>query len=354
MRGMSEMTRRRLLLSLPAMALVPRQPASVGTLTFAGRRAGQSAAPIRVRTLNHFAIAVTDPKRSVDFYQGLFGMPVAARNGPSTMLRVGAGPQFISIGPVAAGAAPSITHYCLGVDNFNVDRLLSALAAHGIKKGERTAPLTVAVSVRGATTAEAGTPDLLFGDPDGIVCQLQDVSYCGGSGPLGNVCNAPEAAIKKGVLALRDINHLTIFTGDAARANTFYQDLLGLSVRSYQGPAAPTLAVGPTVQFLMFTGGGPAAATPRPATINHACMSMDGFKPDAVLKALEGYGLKARDSAPGPAGPMRHYVTMRMENRGGAPGGTPELYFTDPDGLVIQLQDSSYCGGSGLLGETCK
>ena len=44
---------------------------------------------------------------------------------------------------------------------------------------------------------------------------------------------------------------------------------------------------------------------------------------------------------------------MRMENRGGAPGGTPELYFTDPDGLLMQLQDTSYCGGSGLLGNEC-
>jgi hypothetical protein len=50
---------------------------------------------------------------------------------------------------------------------------------------------------------------------------------------------------------------------------------------------------------------------------------------------------------------MRHYVTLRMPNRGGAPGGTPELYFTDPDGLLMQLQDTSYCGGGGLLGEAC-
>jgi catechol 2,3-dioxygenase-like lactoylglutathione lyase family enzyme len=351
MRGMFDFTRRQLLLSLPAMALLPRQLAAT---PFGLGQAKAGAAPIRVRTLNHFAIAVTDPKRSVDFYQGLFGMPIAARNGPSTMLRVGAGPQFISIGPVAAGATPSITHYCLGVDNFNVDRLLAELASHGVRKGERTAPLTVAVSVRGATGGSSGTPDLLFGDPDGIVCQLQDVSYCGGSGPIGNVCSAPEAAPKPGVLALRDINHLTIYSGDATRANTFYQDLFGLSVRAYQGPTAPTLAVGPTVQFLMFTGGGAPSTPPRPASINHACMTVDGFKPDAVLKALESYGLKPRDSVPGPAGPMRHYVTMRMENRGGAPGGTPELYFTDPDGLLMQLQDSSYCGGGGLLGEVCK
>jgi hypothetical protein len=42
-----------------------------------------------------------------------------------------------------------------------------------------------------------------------------------------------------------------------------------------------------------------------------------------------------------------------MPNRGGAEGGTPELYFTDPDGLAIQIQDVTYCGGGGFLGELC-
>ena len=138
------------------------------------------------------------------------------------------------------------------------------------------------------------------------------------------------------------------------------QDLFGMGFRSYQGPTAPTLAIGPTVQFVMMTGGGGGAragappAPPRPASINHACMSLDGFNPDQVLKTLETYGITPRGDATGPVGPMKSYVTMRMENRGGEPGGTPELYFTDPDGLLMQLQDSSYCGGNGVLGNVCK
>ena len=40
-------------------------------------------------------------------------------------------------------------------------------------------------------------------------------------------------------------------------------------------------------------------------------------------------------------------------NRGGAPEGTPELYFTDPDGILLQLQDPTYCGGNGYLGDEC-
>jgi catechol 2,3-dioxygenase-like lactoylglutathione lyase family enzyme len=331
---MAAMTRRQVLLSLPALAS-------------AVRLAAQGAAPaIRVRSFNHLGLAVSDTKRSVDFYRDVFGMPIQARAGSNTILRIGAGPQFISIGP-AGSAAPSISHFCLGVENFNVDRILSALAAHGVAKGERTGPMTAAVSMRD------GTPDLLFGDPDGIVCQLQDQRYCGGSGPLGNVC-AVETSPQKALIPLKDLSHFTVFSSDAARSNTFYQDLFGFTIRSYQGPTAPTLAVGPTVQFLMFTGGAAGrGATPRPASINHGCFSLDSFKPDEVIKALESVGIKPREGTAGPVGPMRHYISMRMENRGGAPEGTPELYFTDPDGLLMQLQDTTYCGGSGVLGNRC-
>jgi catechol 2,3-dioxygenase-like lactoylglutathione lyase family enzyme len=203
----------------------------------------------------------------------------------------------------------------------------------------------------------AGTPELYFSDPDGVVIQLQDPRYCGGGGALGNVCPAPEPAPKKGLIALRDWSHCTIFGSDGARANAFYQELFGLRIQAHQGPTAPVLGVG-GVQFLMLAGGGGrggANAAPRPGSINHLCMNMENFNPDNVLKTLAGYGISPRGDAPasGPVGPMKSYVSLRMENRGGAPGGTPELYFTDPDGLLIQLQDVSYCGGGGFLGNVC-
>ena len=66
-------------------------------------------------------------------------------------------------------------------------------------------------------------------------------------------------------------------------------------------------------------------------------------KLDFGLKKQEGQGRE----------PLVTYISLRMPNRGGAEGGTPELYFTDPDGLAIQLQDVKYCGGGGFLGEVC-
>jgi catechol 2,3-dioxygenase-like lactoylglutathione lyase family enzyme len=349
------LTRRQLLRSLPALALATHG------------RAQTAPAQIRVRGLNHVTLAVSDVKRSVDFYQGLFGMPVISRQGMTANLQIGAGPQFLGVS--AAGSnAPNINHLCLGVDDFNVDRITAILGQRGITKtdvagnagggGLGGGPLHMRVRMRGTETggSKDGTPELYFSDPDGVVIQLQDPRYCGGGGALGNVCPPAEASPKKGLLALRGWSHCTIFGSDGARANSFYQDLFGLRVQAYQGPTAPVLGVG-GVQFLMFAGGagrGRANAAPQAGSINHLCMNMDGFNPDAVIKTLESYGIKPRGAAaPGPAGPLVHYISLRMENRGGAKEGTPELYFTDPDGLLIQIQDTKYCGGAGVLGEIC-
>ena len=83
-------------------------------------------------------------------------------------------------------------------------------------------------------------------------------------------------------------------------------------------------------------------------------MTVEAFDVDKILRVLADFGVKPRGSSAGSVGPLTSYVSMRMEDRGGAQGGTPELYFTDPDGIVGQLQDTSYCGGAGYLGEVCR
>jgi catechol 2,3-dioxygenase-like lactoylglutathione lyase family enzyme len=351
----TRITRRSLLLSLPALA------AARAVLSAQG-----SGGTLKLRALNHMTLSVSDPKRSLDFYQGLFGMPVHAHQGATTLLRIGSGPQFVAISGTGANGKVGINHYCVTIEDFDVDRVLKVLADHGVTKADGAGgglsggPMKVRVRMRGPESggAPGGTPELYVGDPDGIVVQLQDPRYCGGGGVLGDVCK-PEPAPKKGLIALKDYSHFTIFSTDAQRSNQFYKDVFGAGIRSYQGPTAPTVAIGPTVQFVMFTGGGGGAragappAPPRPASINHVSFNMENFDPDKVIKTLESYGIKPRENQTGPVGPMRHYISMRMPNRGGAPGGTPELYFTDPDGILLQLQDVKYCGGGGFLGDAC-
>jgi len=361
---------------------------SVPALLAAHRLMAQGGAPqIRVNGLSQMTLTVSDPKRSIDFYQGLFGMPIQARQGTTTYLRIGAGPRFLAIVPAAPGEKPSISRFGMGVEQFNVDNVLRILAQHGVTPEDpansasgSVAPMKVRVVKRG------NAREMFVGDPAGIVFQLHDVSYCGGSGPLGNMCQ-PEPAPKKGLLAVKDMSHFTV----AAASSQFYVDVFGMPVQAMQA-TTPAYGVGPGVHFLMFTGGGGGArgaapaggaaagrgggaagagnadpargggggaaagrgrgAAPADPRIDHACMSLDNFVPETVTKALTDYGLKL--APPRTEGALVTYISLRMENRGGAPvTGTPELYFTDPDGLAIQLQDTKYCGGGGYLGDVC-
>ena len=324
---------------------------AMGAVALAPRSFAQAGPPIPVTAINHMTLSVSDPARSLAWYQGLFGMPIAARQASTIILRVGEGPQFIAIGG-GASANPGINHLCLSTPNFDADRIVGVLGEHGVRSTTTSGPMEVRVRMRGADFGGApeGTPELYFGDPDGIVVQLQDDTYCGGEGVLGEVCLArPEPAPTSGLLTIREYNHFTLFVTDAERSIALYQRLFGMPIDTYQG-AMPTLRVGADKQFLALAGAGRGPTGP---IIHHASMVVDDYDPDRIQGVLESYGVTPRGDAPGPVGPLQSYVTMRMPDRGGAPGGTPELYFTDPDGILIQLQDARYCGGNGYLGEEC-
>src|SRR6266850_299248 len=84
----------------------------------------------------------------------LFGMPIQARQDSTVLLRIGSGPQFMAIGP--AGSNPPSIAPIVGVtvENFNADRLTAILKEHGITP---------------RITTRAGTQELFFTDPDGLV-----------------------------------------------------------------------------------------------------------------------------------------------------------------------------------------
>jgi catechol 2,3-dioxygenase-like lactoylglutathione lyase family enzyme len=375
---------------LPGLALAPRLLAQT-----------PSTKPrFKVNGLSQITLSVSDVQRSLAFYQGLFGMPIQARQGSTVLLRIGSGPRFLALKPVEAGERPSISGLGFGVHDFAIDRALQTLAAHGVAEAAaaaaRPGPKQALVRVRrsDAGGSAAGTRELFVADPSGIVFQLHDVNYCGGSGPEGATCAAPEPSTAKGLMALKDTSHFTIRATDPTTV-PFYLDLFGFEPLAYQA-ATPAWHVGTGVHFLMFIGGGgptraggpargavaqggaprggapgdagaPAARGGAPgarggaaggrggggaaAAIDHACLAMEGFDPAAVTKILVSYGLQQQSGQN--RAPLVTYISLRMPDRGGAEGGTPELYFTDPDGLAIQLQDVKYCGGGGILGDVC-
>jgi catechol 2,3-dioxygenase-like lactoylglutathione lyase family enzyme len=122
------------------------------------------------------------------------------------------------------------------------------------------------------------------------------------------------------------INHVSIFVSDMDRSVEFYQRLFGMPVLSVQNNGT-NLAAGSGNQFLgIYQVGG---SEPR---IDHVCFTTPTFDSEQILATLRDNGVEGR-------------VRMR--------GETQELYFNDPDGISIQIQDDRYCGGSGLLGDGC-
>ena len=312
------------------------------------------AAGVRLLRLNCFGIRVSDPEASVKFYQGLFGMPVQARDADRVCLRVGAGPQFMSVRATGSNETAAITHIGYAVADFDADRVQAALVGVGFAR-VAAPPETDAGSAHRRETwirQRGGAAELYFADEHGLIVQLSHADYCGGSGSNGERCARPEPA-PEGRIRLDDLNHFTVFGSDTAGANRFYQETFGLTVQAYQGPQSPVTGIGDGRQFVMYAGGGGRGGAAAGASIHHGSFNMRDFDVERVLATLTDYGLAARGDGQTQTGPLMHYVSLRMPPRGGAEGGTPELYFTDPDGILLQLQDVSYCGGGGYLGNEC-
>jgi catechol 2,3-dioxygenase-like lactoylglutathione lyase family enzyme len=341
------MTRREALLALPLVAASSR--------VFGQPKKGQ----LPVKALSHVTLSVSDPKRSIEFYQGLFGLPSQSYQGPTDAsppsLRIGAGPQFLFVSGIRGGGKPGIDHFCMTTPNFTVDRVTGILAEHCVTKvdgagaGIAGGPMKYRIRIRDERTggSKEGTPEMYIGDPDGIAVQLQDTTYCGGSGPMGEVCFAkPVAPPKAGLIAIKDLSHVSLSVSDVGRSQAFYQELFAMPLQARQR-AVPLLGIGSNRQFLRLA---PAGADQAPR-ISGCCFTMENFDSDAVEKTLTSFGLKSRVPSNRLSGPLEYYFQVRLPPEGGA--GTSELYFTDPDGILMQIQDVRYCGGAGRLGEVC-
>ena len=305
--------------------------------------------PMSISKVNAFELRVGDPAKTVAFYQDMFGMPVVARVGNMISMQIGEGPQFMQVRSVMPGETPGISWLGYSVENFNLQEQQAKLQSLGFRVIDAPAKSVPGIEVAMSTwvSMRGNTPELFFADERGLIVHLGDTSYCGGSGPLGNVCNAEPAP--QGMFSLNDINHFTVFLNDGAAANKWYQDTFGLSVQAYQGPGAPVTGIGDGYQFVMYAGG--PSPDSVPANIHHGSLNLNAFDVEAIQAMLEDYGFTLQGDRP--LGPMMHYISLRQPERGGAPGGTPELYFTDPDGIRMQLQDPTYCGGGGYLGNEC-
>ena len=325
-RGTTAMTRRSALVALSATIASPAVMAQLKPV-------------IQTRRLNNVMIAVSNVERSAAFYEKLFGPPV--RQGEATVFRVGEGPHFFALTAARGGAKPEFLSYGMTVADFDAERVMRTLADLGFGGAQ--------------ITRRGDTPELFVPDPNGIKVQLAHTSYGYGSGARGDVLPPAPAAAARPLFQLKTINHVTLTIANGPREKEFYQTAFGLPVRAMQGAGA-TLAIGEGTDGVVFNA---AANNPNAISgINHVCYTIENFDPERVIAILIEAGLAPIEAGiPALIKPSTCWVRWRQRaNNGGGPTsplGTPELYFTDPDNIRIQLQDVSYCGGSGRLGQIC-
>ena len=334
------MSRRMFIGAIVALAAAPRAFAK------------KAPEPVRAAALNHSVLSVSDPERSVEWFQGLFGMPKVAEYRDSTILRVGSGPQFLSILNKASDKT-GIAHFAIGVEGFDPGDFADRLRALGYAEAGSPGPGTFAVTERGPKNggAKAGTKEIIIGDPDGLLVHIVDISFSHGAGRLGNESPASSRP-KGGLIQLRELNHCTLGITDADKSKAFYQSIFKMPIEAYQGASA-VYRIGRYGSIVLFPLSSDPAAASLPPVIDHTCYAVEDYNFNVVRNSLSAYGLEDLGDTFRAKGPLQHYYTSRRPDRGGEPLGSFEIYFTDPDGTVFQLQDYNYCGGGGTNGEIC-
>jgi catechol 2,3-dioxygenase-like lactoylglutathione lyase family enzyme len=317
---MQSQDRRQVLLSLLMAGLAPAQ--AVATML---QQKGTSLLPVRVTTLNHVSFGCADLRSTVQWYGRVFGMAVHAfqdYGGGQTVVRIGDGPAYMALSQRSArsGAqAPSrLPHFCWGVRDFDVDRILRALS-------EMQAPAQ-AVLREGKTINGVN-----FDDPDGFPLQFNPDNACGGGGFLGDVCDRSARAERPAgappPIPVRTLNHVKLIVPNLQRTLDWHLKLTDMRRQSAQ-EATQILRVGSGPQFVaVVEGTGPERFRP------HVGFGVQGFVPDDIMKRLADHGVTAR----------RHVR-----------GETVEILLDAPDGVEVQLQDVNDCGGRGPLGNVCE
>lgn len=127
----------------------------------------------------------------------------------------------------------------------------------------------------------------------------------------GGAAGSPAAA-NAPLARARTLNHVSIFTDDLARSKTFYSRLTGLPVR---GEGADYCEFQLENGFLgLYREPGQAPG------INHLCLGMDGYDPNALLATIQAAMPEAR--------PAIEYGD--------------QFYVRDPDGARVQFADVDY------------
>jgi catechol 2,3-dioxygenase-like lactoylglutathione lyase family enzyme len=129
-------------------------------------------------------------------------------------------------------------------------------------------------------------------------------------------------------LEILGLDHVVLRVADAARSLRFYCEALGCKEeRRSDALGLIQLRAGASLIDLVVVdsplgraGGGPP--DPDGRNVDHVCVQLRRFDPDALREHLRAHGIEPGDVAP----------------RYGALGMGPSMYVRDPDGNVVELK----------------
>jgi len=227
-------------------------------------------APFHCGGIDHLALAVEDIEKSVHFYARVFGATVMKEK-TNARHYIKLGPNYMAMAPPGQGqTAPSITHFCPGIVNFD-------LAATKNKLNQ------MFIQYR-----EAPPVGLFVPDPDGTQVQLWTENSWSRLGETAAPDAMRDAPPMHGEPLLRPtaIDHILVNVSDVPRAVAFYQKILGGVIR-----------VGGTPQRTWFSAGGKdrvglgLAEPSHKVGIDHYCLTA-AFDRASLTKGIEAAGGK--------------------------------------------------------------
>ena len=143
-------------------------------------------------------------------------------------------------------------HFCWGIPDFNVHRILAAFA-------EMRAPARSVL--REGTTING----VNFDGPDGAPLQFNPVIACGGLGFLGEVCNTSAVAVRRPgdplPVQVRTLNHIKYFVTALHRSLEWYQKLTDMRIVTYQEPEGGPRTAAASAYWVPFDAMSCAAAS---------------------------------------------------------------------------------------------
>ncbi|MDP6557961.1 MAG: VOC family protein [Pirellulaceae bacterium] len=142
--------RRQLLSALAALAAIP--------VTAHSAESEAKSPAFEAKSLNHVTLSVSNVQKSKEFYSSILGVSTVSKQ--KSGINLGLGDSFLGLYPIKE--PPRINHFCVGLDEYQVQVAAERLRQFGISPFVRK-----------------DKPEVYFKDPDGITVQLESKDYRG-------------------------------------------------------------------------------------------------------------------------------------------------------------------------------